>query len=137
VRIGRLAAQTGIPVRTIRFYEQSGLLPPPARTPSGYRDYDTSAATRLRFIRAAQSLNLSLAEIGEILRIRDDQGPPCGYVTELLTGHLERLECRIADLLALRDELRARIPPTAADPDRCRPDQICYLIEDEPAGSGQ
>ncbi len=134
MRIGQLATRTGIPVRTIRFYEQSGLLPPPPRTSAGYRDYDDSAVNRLRFVRAAQSLDLSLAEIAEVLRIRDYHGPPCSYVTDLLTGHRDRLERRTAELTALRDELRLRIPPdTAADPDRCRPDQVCYLIEDDVA----
>src|SRR5688572_26779677 len=104
MRIGQLATRTGIPVRTIRFYEQSGLLPAPARTPAGYRDYDASAATLLRFIRAAQSLGLPLAEIAKVLRIRDDEGPPCNYVADLLTGHIERVERRIAELIALRDE---------------------------------
>ena len=133
VRIGQLATMTGIPARTIRFYEQSGLLPAPARTPAGYRDYDDSAVGRLRFIRAAQSLDLTLAEIAEVLRIRDSGGPPCGYVTELLTGHLERVERRIAELTALRNELCLRIPPVAPKPDRCQPDQFCYLIEDDVA----
>ena len=135
VRIGQLATRAGIPVRTIRFYEQSGLLPAPARTRGGYRDYDAIAVARLQFIRAAQSLGLSLAEIAEILRIRDQHGSPCGHVTALLTSHLERLERRIADLTALRDELRVRTPPAVdPDPNRCRPDQVCYLIED-PAGA--
>src|SRR5687768_8281320 len=91
MRIGQLATMTGIPVRTIRFYEQSGLLPAPARTPAGYRDYDDSAVSRLRFIRAAQSLDLSLAEIADVHRIRDHEGPPCHHVAELLAGHLERV----------------------------------------------
>jgi MerR family transcriptional regulator, copper efflux regulator len=136
VRIGQLATMTGIPVRTIRFYEQSGLLPAPARTPGRYRDYDASAVSRLRFIRAAQGLNLSLAEIAEVLRIWDDGASPCGYVTDLLTGHLERVERRIAELITLRDELRLRIPPAAPEPDRCRPGQVCYLIEDEEVADG-
>jgi len=133
VRIGQLATLTGIPARTIRFYEQSGLLPAPTRTPAGYRDYDDSAVSRLRFIRAAQSLDLSLAEIADVLRIRDHEGPPWHHVAELLAGHLERVERRIAELIALRDELRLRIPPAAPDPDRTRPGQVCYLIEEEVA----
>jgi len=56
MRIGQLAAQTGYSVRTIRFYEQSGLLPAPHRTPAGYRCYDQDALTRLRFVRSAQAL---------------------------------------------------------------------------------
>jgi DNA-binding transcriptional MerR regulator len=60
-------------VRTIRFYEQSELLPYPSRTPAGYRFYDQDAVTRLRFVRSAQALGLSLAEIADVLRIRDHQ----------------------------------------------------------------
>jgi len=73
MRIGQLAAQTGFSVRTIRFYEQSGLLPAPPRTEGGYRVYDQDAVARLRFVRSAQTLGLSLAEIAEVLRIRDHQ----------------------------------------------------------------
>jgi MerR family copper efflux transcriptional regulator len=130
VRIGQLAGQTGYSVRTIRFYEQSGLLPAPSRTPAGYRSYDQDAVTRLRFVRSAQALGLSLAEIAEVLRIRGYQGPPCSYVAELLDTHIGALDARIEELTALRDELRARRPLGAApDPDRCQSDQVCYLIE--------
>jgi DNA-binding transcriptional MerR regulator len=132
VRIGQLAARTAIPVRTIRFYEDAGLLPPPHRTPGGYRAYTEDAVTRLRFVRSTQALGLSLAEIGEVLRIRDHQGPPCGYVTELLNAHIDALETRIGELCTLRDELRARLAPGAIpDAASCRSDQICYLIEED------
>jgi DNA-binding transcriptional MerR regulator len=132
VRIGQLAAQTGYSVRTIRFYEQSGLLPAPSRTPAGYRSYDQDAVTRLRFVRSAQALGLSLAEIAEVLRIRDHQGPPCSYVAELLDTHISALDTRINELTALRDELRARYPlGTEPDPARCQSAQVCYLIEND------
>src|SRR5919107_2966654 len=108
MRIGQLAAETGFSVRTIRFYEQSGLLPAPQRTPGGYRAYDQDAVTRLRFVRSAQAFGLSLAEIAEVLRIRDYQGPPCSYVAELLDTHISALDSRIAELTALRDELHTR-----------------------------
>jgi len=134
VRIGQLAARTAIPVRTIRFYEHAGLLPAPHRTPGGYRTYNEDAVTRLRFVRSAQALGLSLAEIGEVLRIRDHEGPPCSYVTDLLNTHIHALETRIGELSSMRDELRARLPPGAIpDAASCRSDQICYLIEEDRA----
>ncbi|MFR9804493.1 MerR family transcriptional regulator [Pseudonocardia sp. RS010] len=71
MRIGELAARTGVRVRRIRFYEQAGLLPAPERTPAGQREYDDGAVTRLRFARSAQALGLSLAQIAEIPRLRD------------------------------------------------------------------
>ena len=136
MRIGELAAQAGYSVRTIRFYEQSGLLPTPDRTSGGYRDYDQDAVTRLRFVRSAQALGLSLAEIAEVLRIRDHQGPPCTYVAELLETHIGALDDRIKELAALREELRARRPRGAEpEPTRCLPDQVCYLIEDDVSGT--
>jgi MerR family copper efflux transcriptional regulator len=132
MRIGELAAGTGFSVRTIRFYEQSELLPAPDRTRGGYRSYSEDAVTRLRFVRSAQALGLSLAEIAEVLRIRDYEGPPCGYVAGLLKTHISALETRIGELTALRDELRARVPPgTEPDPQRCQPDQVCYLIAED------
>jgi MerR family transcriptional regulator, copper efflux regulator len=130
MRIGQLATQTGYSVRTLRFYEQSGLLPAPHRTPAGYRSYDQDAVTRLRFVRSAQALGLSLAEIADVLRIRDHHGPPCSYVAELLDTHISALDTRINELTALRDELRARRHlGTAPDSGRCQSDQVCYLIE--------
>ena len=128
MRIGQLTARSGIAARTIRFYEQAGLLPAPPRTTSGYRSYDDDAISRLRFVRSAQSL----AEIAEVLRIRDYQGPPCTYVAELLGTHIHALDARIAELTALRDELRTRLPAGARpDPARCHSDQVCYLIESD------
>ena len=132
MRIGQLAARTGVAVRTIRYYEQAGLIPAPPRTSGGYRSYDNAAVTRLRFVRSAQALGLSLAEIAEVLRVRDHQGPPCTYVAELLHTHIHALDTRIAELTALRDELHTRLPPGAQpDPTRCHSDQVCYLIEDD------
>ncbi len=61
MRIGELAARSGLTAKTIRFYEQAGVLPEPARQPSGYRSYDDTALDRLRFVRAAQAAGLTLA----------------------------------------------------------------------------
>ena len=135
MRIGELAARTGVRVRTIRFYEQAGLLPAPQRTPGGQREYDEDAAVRLRFARSAQALGLSLAQIAEVLRVRDRDGPPCEHVTELLEKHIEAVEAKIRELTALRDDLRTRVPPAAVpDPSRCPVDGICYLIEEGASG---
>jgi MerR family copper efflux transcriptional regulator len=119
-------------LRTIRFYELSGLLPAPPRTAAGYRSYDQDAVTRLRFVRSAQVLGLSLAEIADVLRIHDHQGSPSGHVAELLDNHISALDTRIEELTALRDALRARRPLGAGPgPARCQSEQICYLIEDD------
>lgn len=75
--IGDLGAAAGLSAKTIRFYEQFGLLPAPPRTPGGYRDYPAGATSRLAFIRRAQAAGLTLAEIGNILHIRDGGQAPC------------------------------------------------------------
>ena len=88
MRIGELAAQSGVTTKTIRFWESTGLLADPARTPSGYRDYDPDVVDRLSFIRHAQSAGLTLAEIRPILAISDTGEPSCGHVTDLIHQHL-------------------------------------------------
>src|SRR5690606_29626758 len=106
MRIGTLAAAAGLSAKTIRFYEQAGLLPPPPRTAAGYRDYPAEAADRLTFIRDAAAAGLSLAEIRGVLAIRDAGQPPCRHVTTLIETHLEQVEQRIAELLATRTALQ-------------------------------
>ena len=130
MRIGELATKTGVPAKTIRYWEQLGLLPPPARTPAGYRNYQPDAATRLGFIRAAQSIGLSLGEIREILAVRDRGELPCAHVAALIDRHATELTERIAALEAMRRDLErlaraARIVP----PDHLEQADYCHLIE--------
>lgn len=105
MRIGELADQLGLNTKTIRYYESIGLLPDPERTPSGYRDYDDGAGERLRFIRTAQRLGITLDEIREILAFRDRGDQPCGYVREVLRRQVDEIDERIAELRQLRREL--------------------------------
>ncbi|MFA5564695.1 MAG: heavy metal-responsive transcriptional regulator [Acidimicrobiia bacterium] len=105
MRIGELANQLGLNPRTIRYYESIGLLPEPARTPSGYRDYDERAGELLTFIRTAQGLGITLDEIREILAVRDRGQQPCSYVRDLLRQQVDDIDERIAELGRLRNEL--------------------------------
>ena len=129
MRIGELAARSSLTVKTIRFYEQAGVLPEPQRQPSGYRDYDDTALSRLRFVKAAQNAGLTLAEIREVMTIRDTSGPPCAHVIELLDAHAADLSRRVAELAALRDDVR-RLRDRAAtlDPGQCSPAVVCQVI---------
>jgi DNA-binding transcriptional MerR regulator len=106
VRIGVLAEHVGVTTKAVRFYESIGLLPAPARTGSGYRDYSEADAARLTFIKTAQRLGLSLDEIREIIALRDRGEQPCGHVARLLREHVAALDRRIDEMGALRDELR-------------------------------
>jgi MerR family copper efflux transcriptional regulator len=129
VRIGELARRAGTTTKTLRFYEQAGLLPEPERTPSGYRDYDDGVLDRLAFVKAAQAADLSLAEIREVIAVRDDTGPPCAHVAALLEAHAAELEARIAELTALRDDVRRlRQRARHLDPAACSAGPVCHVI---------
>ena len=114
MRIGKLADRAGVSTKTVRFYESLGLLPEPARTESGYRDYGESDVERLTFIRTAQRLALTLDEIGEILAFRDRGQQPCGYVAEVLRRQVADLDARIDEMRSLRRELSALEAKAAA-----------------------
>ncbi len=129
MRIGELAAAANTTTKTLRFYEDTGLLPAPARTPGGYRDYARDSLSRLDFIRRAQSAGLTLAHIRQVLRIRDDGHPPCEHVRDLLEQRLTGFDAQINDLIALRQsigELHAAAATT--DPDTCPPGEICRYV---------
>ncbi len=120
MKIGEIAAQAGIPAKTIRFWEDQQLLPPPARTPAGYREYDPAILKRLAFIRQCQAAGLTLEQIRQVLGIRDGGQPPCVHVTGLITRRLAEVEARLADLARTRDQLTALAARAAAqDPADC------------------
>ncbi|MBS3941757.1 MAG: MerR family transcriptional regulator [Actinobacteria bacterium] len=129
MRIGELAATADTTTKTLRFYEERGLLPAPRRTASGYRDYPASMVNRVGFIRAAQASGLTLAQIGEILAIRDEDRPPCTHVVALVDQRLADVEDALAQLLSVREELRGlRTRAVALDPADCAPGNICAAV---------
>lgn len=106
MRIGELAKQTGCPIETVRYYEQAGLLPKPARGSGNYRDYDNRDVERLSFIRHCRSLDMTLDEIRALLRFRDAPEKNCTAVNVLLDDHIGHVANRIADLERLEKELK-------------------------------
>jgi len=129
MRIGELAAQAGISTKAIRYYEQIGILIPPARTASGYRSYDEAALGRLGFVRAAQAVGLTLGEIRQVIAFRDNGQAPCAHVSDLLQRHAAELDARIRELQQLRGELRQLAERAATlDPEQCPPERVCHLI---------
>lgn len=127
MRIGELSHLANVPAKTIRYYEEAGLLPAPPRTPSGYRDYDDSAAVRLRFIRSGQSVGLSLGEIREVLAFRDRGEAPCAHVTTLIEEHARDLEERIAALESMRAELTRLASLAKKKP--AKDTAYCHILE--------
>jgi len=102
MQIGQLAQATGVSAKTIRFYEETGLLPPAQRAANGYRQYDESDAHRLRFIRNARLLDLSLGELKEVLGLRERGEAPSVHLIGLLEQKMEEIDAQIRHLQELR-----------------------------------
>lgn len=130
MRIGELTRRTDVPTKTIRYYEDIGLMPGPPRTPAGYRDYGEDAGARLGFIRAAQSVGLSLGEIREVLAFRDRGEIPCAHVAALIERRAADLSERIAALERMRRDLeRLSRKARAMSPAKARSASFCHIIE--------
>lgn len=135
MQIGQLAAQFDLNPKTIRYYEEIGLLPPAERTTSGYRRYSERDAERLAFIRRAKALDLSLDEIRGILTAQTGGEPPCGQVLALIARHIAEIDARIHELRTFRAELRA-LQGHWLDERGCprhmpAPAQVCPIIEQQ------
>ncbi|NEP41220.1 MAG: heavy metal-responsive transcriptional regulator [Okeania sp. SIO2H7] len=118
LKIGQVATKSGLPIKTIRYYEEIGLLwPSVKRSPVGYRLFAESVFNRLAFIKRAQSLGLSLNEIRDILQIRDRGELPCNEVKRHLELKLQQINEQIQGLKTLKAELT----------------DILFVWEDEPS----
>lgn len=126
-RIGQLAAEYGLNSKTLRYYEELGLLAPATRTSAGYRQYSSAECETLRFIIKAKASGLTLAEIGEILALRRDGQEPCQHLRAILDRKLAAVEAQLCALAAFREELLAlrTTPPTDAICDG----EVCRIIE--------
>ncbi len=107
LKIGELASAVGVSCDTVRYYERLNLLPRAGRTSAGYRIYTEVDVERLRFIKQAQALGLSLDEIKELLPGRGAGLAECQRVRDLLRSKLEELDARLAEMRAFRRTLAA------------------------------
>ena len=127
LKIGELAHQTGLSIKTIRYYESRGLLEQPPRSEGGYRLYGPEEVARLRFVQRAKLLGLTLEEIKELveLAVRCNEGEIVPRLEEVLEAKLEETEAKMAELSAFLQNLlyyRAR----AEDLKDCVPtDRYC------------
>lgn len=127
MKIGELARKTGLTTKTIRYYEDIGLIPEPDRDLNDYREYSERAIDRLLFIRDAQGSGLSLTEVASILELREEGQGTCHHVAELLERHLADLDEHLRELRKTRKKLAAlterahRLDPAhCTDPIRCQ-----------------
>jgi DNA-binding transcriptional MerR regulator len=101
-RAGSIAKKAGVGVQTLHYYERIGLLPKPTRSEANYRLYSSDALRRVRFIKKAQTLGFTLAEIKQILDLKSHGRAPCRKVTELGEKHLQEIDARLSQLCAYR-----------------------------------
>ncbi len=104
--IGHVAREAGVNIDTVRYYERAGLLPPPRRRASGYRDYDAEVVPKLRFIRRAKELGFSLDDIRDLLALSVDRERGVHGVRERAAARLAEVETRIAELRRVQRGLR-------------------------------
>ena len=130
MRIKQFAHLTNLSPKTIRYYEDIGLLPPPSRLENGYRDYDETDVDRVRFVAGARSLDLSIDDIQEILALRERREAPCRVVLDLLHDRADEISRRIAELQRMEVELRElhrlglTFPTDDVDGKNC----VCHLV---------
>lgn len=122
--IGDLGKATNTKVETIRYYERIGLLPEPPRSSGNYRHYGEAESGRLSFIRRARDLGFSLDQVRALLALSDDRHRDCSTVDQIAETHLHEVDRKIADLVALRKELKGVL-------ESCRGGTVadCRIIE--------
>ena len=115
LRISEVAGLAGVNIQTLRFYERRGLIEEPPRRPSGYREYPPDSVLRVRFIKRAQQLGFTLAEVQELLRLREDPKIPCKQVRSTAEAKIADIEEKLRRLRAMRSALGTLVASCAAN----------------------
>lgn len=133
MEIRQLVELTGVPAKTIRYYEEIDLLPSPSRKPNGYREYSKADVDRLKLVAGARRLDLTLDDIKEILDLRDRQIAPCGILLDLLDNKAKEINQRITELQALEKDLKQlyslgrTFPTDDVEGKNC----VCHLVSEQ------
>lgn len=123
--IGEASARSGVPAKTIRYYEQTGLIGRAGRGPNLYRAYDAEDVAMLRFIGRARQLGFSIEDLKSLIALYRDRSRSSRDVKALASQHLARVERKIRELRSIRDALAHLVEQCSGDQ---RPD--CPIIED-------
>ena len=126
LKIGAVAERGGVSLQTIRYYEREGLLPEPPRLASGYRMFPEIAVRRVRFIKRAQELGFSLAEIRDLLSLRDDAGAGARQMRERAKAKIADIEQKIRTLRAMKDALNRMTEKCSG----CGPLSECPILDE-------
>jgi len=125
MNIGTVAERSGVPPKTIRYYESIGLIPSAGRQANGYRTYNAIDMHTLQFIKRARSLGFSVEEVRDLLDLWRDRSRPSAAVKALAAKHLTSLDRKIAELRTMSTTLAGLIKRCHGD---SRPD--CPILED-------
>ena len=109
MKIGEASRRSGCHIETIRYYERVDLLPAPARSGNGYREYTDDHVRRLRFVTRGRELGFSLEEIRGLLQLAEDPALSCAEVDQLARTHLAGIHLKIDELGAMAEELQRTI----------------------------
>lgn len=130
MQIGCAAKLSGVPAKTIRYYESIGLINPAARSPGGYRTYEDHDVQTLRFIQRSRSLGFSVENVANLLALWKDRGRKSAQVKQLANYHLHEIDRKIAELESMRRVLNDLV-------ERCHGDERpeCPILDDLASGS--
>ena len=134
LKIGELARRAGVTAKAIRLYERKAILPAATRAANGYRLYGDEAVDMLRFVKQAAGLGLTLAEIKDIIVIRQGGRPPCTHVHQLLRDKATELDRKLKDLVDVRQRIGQSLRAWKRRPATGR--AVCPHIH-TPAGRGR
>ena len=127
-QIGVVAKESGVPIKTIRYYEELGLLKASGRTEGGFRLFHSDVFARLNFIKRAQSLGLTLSEIKEFLNVHEQGDLPCEHIKVKLQDKLVDIDKQIRQLVILKQELEGLLSGWETIPETSE-ETICPIIE--------
>jgi Cu(I)-responsive transcriptional regulator len=125
MNIGKAARRSGVPAKTVRYYEEIGLIPKASRTESGYRDYSDQDVEMLRFIQRSRALGFPVKEVAELLALWRDRSRSSAQVKELALHRIADIDTKIAELKSIRHTLTDLAARCHGDD---RPD--CPILED-------
>lgn len=125
MNIGLASGRSGVPAKTIRYYESIGLIPPATRTEGNYRDYDDSAVRVLQFLKRARSFGFTIDDCRELLSLYRDRNRSSGDVKAIAQRRIDEIDRKIVELRALRDTLGCLVERCHGDE---RPD--CPILDD-------
>ncbi|WP_421781723.1 Cu(I)-responsive transcriptional regulator [Kiloniella litopenaei] len=125
MKIGQVSEASGLPAKTIRYYESIGLIEPAGRTSSGYRAYQAKDIETLKFIQRSRSLGFSINEVSALLALWNDRNRASAQVKELAKQHVADMDRKIAELQSMKDTLSNLIEKCQGDH---RPD--CPILND-------